>query len=124
MSRIKREIVGSMRGLAGDGSTLSARFVFPEEFIGFQGHFPEKKILPGVCQVQCVLSMLEEHAKRPLTLREIVQVKFFTPVSPGEEITCVCRDVQNSTVDFTVKAQMSRGDQKVSEMKLRLCYAT
>lgn len=124
MSRIKREIVGSMAGLTGDGSTLSARFRFPGEFVGFQGHFPGKKILPGVCQVQCVLSMLEEHAKRPVILREIVLTKFFTPVLPDEEISCVCRDVQNSTVDFTVSARISRGGDKVSELKLRLCYAS
>lgn len=123
MSRMKREIVRSMADLTGSPGALSARFVFPEEFIGFQGHFPAKKILPGVCQIQCVLSMLEAHGKKPVALKEVVLVKFFNPVSPGEEVSCQCKDVQNGgSSDFTVKAVMQRGDQKVSEMKLRVCY--
>jgi 3-hydroxyacyl-[acyl-carrier-protein] dehydratase len=111
-----------MADLAGSSGALSARFVFPEDFIGFQGHFPAKKILPGVCQIQCVLSMLEEHGKKPMALKEIVLVKFFNPVSPGEELSCQCKDVQDGGGDFTVKAVMQRGNQKISEMKLRVCY--
>jgi 3-hydroxyacyl-[acyl-carrier-protein] dehydratase len=111
-----------MTGFAADGGVLSARFVFPEEFIGFQGHFPEKKILPGVCHIQCVLSLLEAHGKRPVLLREAVLVKFFHPVLPQEEILCTCRDVQDGNGEFTVKAVFVRGEQKVSELKLRVCY--
>lgn len=120
---MKREIVRSMAELTGSPGALSARFVFPGDFIGFQGHFPAKKILPGVCQIQCVLSMIEEHGKKPVALKEVVLVKFFHPVSPGEELSCRCADVQDGgSSDFTVKAVMNRGDQKISEMKLRVCY--
>lgn len=35
-----------------DSNNVSARFLFPEEFIGFQGHFPEKAVLPGFCKIQ------------------------------------------------------------------------
>jgi len=122
VSRIKREISRSMKDVAGAGGVLSARFVFPEEFVGFQGHFPEKKILPGVCQIQCVLSLLEEHGKRPVLLREAVLVKFFHPVLPQEDILCTCRDVQDGNEEFTVKAVFVRGEQKVSELKLRVRY--
>ncbi|HAR45741.1 MAG TPA: hypothetical protein DCS42_15885 [Nitrospiraceae bacterium] len=124
MSRMKREIASCMAGLEGSAGDLSARFVFPEGFIGFQGHFPAKKILPGVCQVQCVLTMLEGRAHRPIMLKEIKLAKFFSPVAPGEEITCLCKDVQGGDADFTVKAMLSRGEQKVSEIKLRVCYGT
>ena len=123
MSRMKREIVGSMAGLTESAGALSARFVFAEDFIGFQGHFPQKKILPGVCQVQCVLSMIERHSRKPVLLREIVLAKFFAPVSPGDEVSCLCLDVKDGAGDFVVKAALNRGDQKISELKLRISYA-
>lgn len=122
MSRVRREIMRNMSGFESSGGTLSARFSFPEEFIGFQGHFPERKILPGVCQIQCVLSLLEEHAKRRVRLREAVLVKFFHPVLPKDELSCTCKDVRDGNGDFTVKAVLTRGDQKVSELKLTVCY--
>lgn len=122
MSKIRREISRSMTGFAADGSVLSARFVFPGEFIGFQGHFPEKKVLPGVCHIQCVLSLLEAHGKRPVQLKEAVLVKFFHPVLPQEEILCTCRDAQDGDEEFTVRAVFVRGEQKVSELKLRVRY--
>jgi hypothetical protein len=106
---MKREIVGSMAGLAESAGALSARFVFAEDFIGFQGHFPQKKILPGVCQVQCVLSMIEQHSRKA--------------VSPGDEVSCLCLDVKDGAGDFVVKAALNRGDQKISELKLRISYA-
>ena len=43
---------------ADDGS-LTARFVFPAEFTGFRGHFPEQPVLPAVCKIQAVVAMLE-----------------------------------------------------------------
>ena len=123
MSRIRREIVQCMSGLTASGGELSARFRFPESFIGFQGHFPEKKILPGVCQLQCAMSLVEERMKRQVVLREAVMVKFFHPIEPDQEIACTCTGMQEGTdSEFTLKAVMSRDGQKVSEMKLRVSY--
>ena len=68
-----------MTDLAVSDQRLTASFLFPEDFIGFQGHFPGNKILPGVCQIQCVISMLEKWKKKNIVLREIVLAKFFSP---------------------------------------------
>ena len=108
-----------MTALTGSGRELTARFLFPEGFLGFEGHFPGKKILPGVCQVQCVLSMLEQQTGNSISLREIVLAKFFAPVLPNEEIVCRSSGVQESG-EFLVKAVITRGDQKVSELKLKV----
>ncbi len=123
MSRMRREIVQCMSGLTRKDSELSARFRFPASFIGFQGHFPEKKILPGVCQLQCAMSMVEELMQRQVVLREAVMVKFFHPIEPDQEIDCACTGLQEGTdSEFTLKAVMHREGQKVSEMKLRVSY--
>ncbi len=123
MKKVRKEIEQYMTGLESEGKTLTSRFVFPEEFIGFQGHFPAKKVLPGVCQIQCVITTLEKANQKPVLLTEIVTAKYLAPVSPDEEVTCTCGELQEQEGDFLVKAQMSRGDTKVSEFKMRIRFA-
>ena len=120
MRTIKAEIEQYMTGLTRDGSTLTSRFAFPPEFIGFQGHFPEKKILPGVCQVQCALSLLEKGEGKAVVLKEIVLAKYFSPVFPDDEVTCVISDLAKRGSEMTVKAVITKSAVKVSEMKLRV----
>ena len=122
MSTIKSEIERSMTGLVKEGKRLTSRFAFPPGFIGFQGHFPQKKLLPGVCQIQCVLSLLEKGSGRAVVLKEVVLAKYFAPVFPDEEVTCVISDMGDTSEEFVVKAAISRATDKISEMKLRVSY--
>jgi len=98
-----------------------ASFLFPPEFIAFQGHFPGRAILPGACQIQCLLSMLEEFIGKPLALKEVVLAKYITPVLPDETITV--RLVEPLSPDFpekTVKAVILHDEVKVSEIRIRV----
>ena len=119
MKKVKAEIEQCMTGLEKAERSATARFLFPESFIGFQGHFPDKKILPGVCQVQAALSTLERTLARKTVLREIVLAKYFAPIGPNEEITCACSDVQDNG-EFTYKTLITKGNVKISELKLRV----
>jgi 3-hydroxymyristoyl/3-hydroxydecanoyl-(acyl carrier protein) dehydratase len=109
-----------MTGFAKEGTRLTCRFAFPPGFIGFQGHFPQKKILPGVCQIQCVLSLLEKGNGKAVVLKEVVLAKYFAPVFPDDEVTCVISDMGDTSEEFVVKAAISRATGKVCEMKLRV----
>jgi 3-hydroxyacyl-[acyl-carrier-protein] dehydratase len=106
--------------------TLTTQFIFPEDFIGFQGHFPSGKLLPGVCQIQCVIASLEKLKSKKLIIEEIVLAKFFSPVFPLEELNCVFREInaiKGNGESFIVKASVSKGDVKASEIKLRVRFA-
>jgi 3-hydroxymyristoyl/3-hydroxydecanoyl-(acyl carrier protein) dehydratase len=111
-----------MTGPAKDGTRLTSCFAFPPAFIGFQGHFPETKILPGVCQIQCALSMLEKGSGKAVVLKEVVLVKYFSPVFPDDEVTCVVNDMGDTGGEAVVKAIISKKTDKISEMKLRVSY--
>ena len=65
---------------------ISAKFAFPPSFTGFSGHFPENPILPGVCQIQCILVSLSKKYEKELRLKSVFRAKFLNTVSPGEEI--------------------------------------
>ncbi len=126
MRNIKHEVAQCMDRLVESDGTISAGFVFPEGFIGFQGHFPSRKLLPGVCQIQCVTAMIEKMTGKKLFIEEIILAKFFSPVFPSEELTCVCRDFSGMCDNgdgFVVKASVTKGDVKVSEIKLRVRFA-
>jgi 3-hydroxyacyl-[acyl-carrier-protein] dehydratase len=123
LSAIKEEIEQNMTGLTKEGATLTSRFTFPPGFIGFQGHFPEKKILPGVCQIQCALSTFEQGSGRAVVLREVVLAKYFSPMFPDEEMTCVVHDLGNAGNAFTIKAVITKHTVKIAELKLRLSFA-
>lgn len=123
MSTIKAEIEQYMTGRTKEDKTLMSRFAFPSEFIGFQGHFPEKKILPGVCQIQCALSTFEKGAGKAVVLKEVMLAKYFSPVYPNDEVTCVVNDLGDTGKEFTVKAVITKNTVKIAELKLRLSFA-
>lgn len=122
MSTIKEEIERSMTHLEKEGKKLTSCFAFSPGFIGFQGHFPQKKVLPGVCQIQCALTLLEQGSGKAVVLKEVVLAKYFSPVFPDEEVTCVISDMGDSSGEIVVKASISRASDKISEMKLRISY--
>jgi 3-hydroxyacyl-[acyl-carrier-protein] dehydratase len=121
---MKKAIEQCLAGFeAKDSGELSAAFIFPEDFIGFQGHFPGNKILPGICQIQCALSMLEKWQGKRAVLKEIISAKFFSPILPTEELICRAGSAAEGNGAVILKASFSRNNKKVSEMKLRVRFA-
>ena len=94
---------------------FSAEFTFPETFVGFDGHFPGQPVLPGVCLIQTVLVAAQKATGRNLTLCEVVLAKFLSVVLPNEQVQAACR------VDAgMVRAKLSRGADRVAEIRLRI----
>lgn len=114
------ETVGCMSGLTVADGMLTAQFRFPEEFIGFQGHFPGQKVLPGVCQVHCVLAVIEQGEGAAAVLREVLLAKYAAPVLPGEELTCRVHKVATENGAAVFKARLETRGNKVAEIKLRV----
>jgi 3-hydroxyacyl-[acyl-carrier-protein] dehydratase len=99
---------------------VTARCLFPADFIGFQGHFPKKPVLPGVCKIQAVTVMLQTWEKRKFRLKEIVLAKFFSPVSPEEELIFNYRKQIKSKNEALIKTLIISKDKKVAELQLRV----
>jgi len=123
LRKIKTEIEQYMTGCGQTGATLTSRFLFPPEFIGFQGHFPQHKILPGACQIQCVLTTIEKRLGRRVALREIVMAKYVAPVLPDQEITCTVSDCDDTSGEWTCRARITKDDARVTDLKLRVSLA-
>lgn len=117
------ETVGCLSGLTRTDGGLTATFCFPEEFIGFQGHFPARKVLPGVCQIHCVLAVIEQGERVTAALREILLAKYAAPVFPGEALTCTVQRAADAGGEAVFKAKLTTHGKKVTELKLRVTLA-
>lgn len=48
----------------------------------FKGHFPENPVMPGVCMLQIIKELSEEHLETPLFLQKASNVKFTALMNP------------------------------------------
>ena len=96
MNKLKRAIIksaiDSMKVIEPD--TVTKRFCFQSDFIGFSGHFPGYPILPALVQMLTGLTLAEEQKGRPLKLGTVVKAKFLSEIRPGHEILVQCQDCQ------------------------------
>ena len=105
-----------------DSNNITARFLFPEEFVGFEGHFPGKPILPGFCKIQAVLVILQEWRKKNVRLKEIVLAKFFSPVSCGEELIFECTETKRDNEESEIYAYVTGKGKKIAILDLKVTF--
>jgi 3-hydroxyacyl-[acyl-carrier-protein] dehydratase len=65
-----------------DHGSISADIELDVKHPVFYGHFPEKPILPGVCQLQIVHELLENALEKSLILKSSNRMKFTKFVDP------------------------------------------
>ncbi len=120
MSAMADQIRAAMSALAVDAGEVRASFRFGPDFVGFQGHFPGRPILPGVCNVQAALLLLEAHLQRRVKLREIERVRFSMPATCDERLDyrCIVKDGANG--EKVIRTTVSRGDATVARFRLRV----
>ncbi len=96
-----------------------ATFVFPPDYVGFQGHFPGNPVLPGVCMVEAALAMLAATGLGAVRLMQMVSAKWFAPVRPGETLTFRATFSNDETEgERKVRFRITRQEAKVAELSL------
>ena len=61
----------------------AARYCFPADFAGFEGHFPGDPLLPGVLGVTMALESAAALLGHEVRLDEVRRAKYFRRVRPG-----------------------------------------
>ena len=69
-----------------ESMSATAKFVFPKNFVGFAGHFPEKSILPAVVQLTAIRYIAEQALNIPLQLVSYGRIKFSEIIQPEEQV--------------------------------------
>jgi 3-hydroxyacyl-[acyl-carrier-protein] dehydratase len=116
-----QEIKKSMLGLSEiPGNNITARFIFQPDFTGFKGHFPGKPVLPGVCKIQAVISMIEKWHEKNVCLKEISLAKFFASVSCNQEILISSGKLVDGPDETKIRASVTSDGKKIAELHLKL----
>ncbi len=88
---------------------IERTFCFSKQFIGFNGHFPNNPVLPGVVQISCVRYMCSLFFNRTLKLLQIQKVKFIKVIKPNEifKISIVIKKVNDYIqANFTITSDI------------------
>jgi 3-hydroxyacyl-[acyl-carrier-protein] dehydratase len=88
MNKILQQIAAASFGpvTENDAETLESRYLFPDHFAGFEGHFPEHPILPAIVEILTVVSQVSVHLGCRQRLTAVEDAKFLTPVRPNQEL--------------------------------------
>ncbi len=92
------------------GETHQATFVIPADHPSLPGHFPGTPVVPGVVVLDHVLQASERWQGRTLRARGLKQVKFHSPLLPGQRAH-VSLELDGGALTFRV----TRDDQPVAQ---------
>jgi len=120
MSVMRNAIYGCMRDLRKEGNVVCATFNFGLSFIGFNGHFPENPVLPGMLIVQSIIIMLEDNYNIKIRIVEIENAKFIAVIKNDEDISFASTVAMIENDEFIVKTNITRDNKKVAVVKLRV----
>jgi 3-hydroxymyristoyl/3-hydroxydecanoyl-(acyl carrier protein) dehydratase len=97
---------------------FSAQCRFPEDFAGFQGHFPDRPILPGVCLIQTAVAALESRLGLPVRLTRVVSAKWLAPVLPDMTLELACEERPAPPGEWALRCVFRHGGNRVAELRL------
>ena len=84
----------------------------------YQAHFPENPITPGVCLIQMVSELAEQHTGHQLQLQEIKNLKFLNMLVPKEDHP-VLFDLNIDPETWRIQAVVKDNETTYAKMSLR-----
>ena len=94
-------------------------FTFGESFVGFQGHFPGRPILPAVVQLLAAQIAVESRVGKKLVLRRTKRAKFLRTIGPGDLVVMRWSE-ETRDGEIVCKAQLSVEGEKAAAFSLVL----
>ncbi len=119
MSVINKEIIENLSDwVKNDDGTVEAVIAFPDSFAGFDGHFNNRPLLPGICKIITAMIILNKFKSHNLKIKRIKQAKFLAPVLPNEELKFVITEKILALNESIVKVIVTRSEVKVAKLEL------
>jgi 3-hydroxymyristoyl/3-hydroxydecanoyl-(acyl carrier protein) dehydratase len=92
-------------------SAITAEIYLDPEFVGFNGHFPGKPVLPGIMMIKMGIDILSVGLGKTFELAEVRQSKFTKIVKPGQMIRLVLSAPLTEADLVSVQIVVFAGDQ-------------
>ena len=119
MNRIGLELQSHLEDvITDDAGDVRGRYILPETFVGFEGHFPGNPVLPGIVTIQLVLELMAKQKAMPLRLCAISQAKFFHVISPEDRVDVCCRLQEREDGNFRVNGDVTCNNERAASLVL------
>lgn len=90
-------------------STITGRLGFRPEHAVFKGHFPDRPVVPGVCMLEIVKTVLQDQLWQRLMLVRASRIKFLQALIPlADERIQLTVGYEEQEGEIAVTAQFSR----------------
>ncbi len=88
----------------------------------FEGHFPGKPIVPGVCMIQLVKELLEQSEERKFRIQSAENIKFLAVIDPTvyERVRASILMEHVNEVELKITASLFAGDVTFFKLKAAL----
>ncbi len=86
LAPIEHEILASVISIKNEDDHIRARLCYRPDFSGFNGHFDNFPVLPGIMLLQSVETVVSHQQNHLYRIRKIENAKFAKLVFPGDEI--------------------------------------
>ena len=98
--------------------SIKASIAFNADHDIFKGHFPSTPVVPGVCMMQIVKEVLEQHLSQLLTLKQSSQIKFLMFITPKESpVVDLKINYRISDMETDVQAELYNSEKAFFKMK-------
>ena len=121
-SAISSELRSRIRDVtASENGKYECTVTFDPAFRGFEGHFPDHPIVPGVCFIELARVFAETVLERPLRCTELTQCRFRRPIFAGDEVKCRLHLIGADGTSCEIGAELKTPDGgTASQMRMRL----
>ena len=101
-----------------DEGSIKASIAFNADHDIFKGHFPAIPVVPGVCMMQIVKEVLEQHLLQLLTLSQSSQIKFLMLITPKDNPAVDLKITYRiNGVETDVQAELYNSEKAFFKMK-------
>lgn len=110
--------------IATDGTTVGYELLLRADHAIYQAHFPNEPVTPGVCILQILRELLEEHTGRHYEVAKVKNVKFLSILSPVDtpRVTFVIDKMSHdaTTGACKVQAHVETKEQMISKISMEM----
>lgn len=94
------------------GQGIKTRIRIDKHHKIFNGHFPAVPIVPGVCMMEIVREIAEQHVGRSLRIDSADSIKFLTVINPmeNEEVQADIDFEENDDQSLRINATLFAGE--------------
>ena len=114
----------TIQGVAREGTSVSYDLLLNAGHTIYQAHFPNEPITPGVCILQILRELLEEHTGKQYEITKVKNVKYLSILSPVKtpQVTFVIDKMNDgvTTGSMMVQAHVQANDVMITKISMEV----